>query len=169
VLGRLADAEVPRAALDSVRRVARESNAAPAAPGGPAAEDRGDPEPAEFDTTWLPASPLAGLAGVRVTLTSDVHLTWAGGKTHLDVVLHPAGRSGRFALSGQVLGADACPATDLPISVFVDRRCAASTRTDDFGEFSFECVEGGRLGLRIGEGESARHVEVWPTGSPRAG
>ena len=164
VLGRYAGAEVPRAALDAARRAARESNAILAVPGGPAAEDRGD-----FEPVWVPAAPLLAMAGMRTATAGDVHVTWAGGETHLDVVLHPAGRDGKFAVSGQVLGADAAPASDLGVSLFVDRRCAATTRTDDFGEFSFEIAAPGRLGLRLGEGAGARHVEVWPTGSPRAG
>lgn len=147
---RLADAEVPHAALDRSLRAARgEAVAVPV--------DHG-----EIDVSWLRPTALPGLAGMRSSAVQDVHVTWSVGEEQGDVLLHPAGRAGRFALSGQLLGPGSTPAEDVEVTLFVDRRCAGSARTDPFGEFAFGARDGGRFGLKIGSDANARHIEVWP-------
>ena len=118
-------------------------------------------EEARAAIEWVQAAPAPMLAGFRAGLVSDRQLVCRVGDAHLDVLLHPEGAPGRFAISGQLLDAEQLPAAGLAVTLLVDRAPRATTRTDGFGEFEFDASEGRHFGLRIGEPNAGRHVELW--------
>lgn len=141
---RLAAAEVPRAAIEQVKAAA----AAPVA------------------VVWHAALPASAAGGARGVAASDVHLTWAGRDLRLEVLLHAATGRG-FAVTGQILRGASVPAAEVEVELLVDRRTAAATLTDSFGEFAFDALAGAEFGMRIGTGREARHVALWPAGGAR--
>ncbi len=118
-------------------------------------------EPFESELFWFTAEPAPLMAGVRTGATADRQVVCKAGEYHLDVLMHPGGRDGRFAVSGQLLTPGDLPAPAVPVTLFIDRRPRTTTRTNGFGEFEFETHEGGHFGVRVGETSSARHIEVW--------
>jgi anti-sigma factor RsiW len=115
--------------------------------------------PVEVD--WLAATPVHTAVGVRAGASADRQLVCDTGEYHLDVLLHPRGPSRRFAVTGQVILPGDDPAAGVTVTLYLDRRPVAETITNRFGEFDFEAFDGSRFGVRIGEGATARHVEVW--------
>lgn len=117
---------------------------------------------AEPDLAWIPAIALPLCAGVRSSASAELHFVCEAPGLRVGVVLHPSGRPGRFALSGQALRDDASPAEGVGVTLYVDRVAAAATTTDAFGEFAFGAHAGSRYGLRLGAGEDAALVEILP-------
>ncbi len=113
------------------------------------------------DVDWQVAHAVTSGAGLRGAVSADQQLVCETGEYHLDVLLHPRGATRRFAVTGQVILPGDDPASNVLVTLFLDRRPAAETRTNRFGEFDFEAHEGGRFGVRIGTGSQARHIEVW--------
>lgn len=142
------DAEVPAITMQRALSVARE-------------------EADAATIAWIPAYPAGSFAGQRGAATAEVHVACRAAGLGLEMVLCPSGPSGRYALSGQALRDDATPATGLEVTLFVDRRRTAATRTDAFGEFAFDPARGDRFGVRLGSGVDAAHVEIVPGGGAR--
>lgn len=147
-LQRLEAADVPPRAMAAARRAA-------------------EPEAAEAATFWVPALELPAAAGVRSAGAAETQFLCDVLGLRVNVVLHPAGRAGRFALSGQALRDGAAPAEGLGVTLYVDRVAAGTTTTDAFGEFSFGAHQGARFGLGLRDGAEASFVEILAgTGAP---
>lgn len=115
---------------------------------------------------WSSALPVTAAGAARGPAASDVHLAWAGEDLRVEVMLRPeAGRG--YAVTGQVLRDEVVPAARVEVELLIDRRTAAATVTDAFGEFAFDPRSGAEIGIRIGAGREARHVALWPTGGAR--
>jgi hypothetical protein len=104
--------------------------------------------------------------GVGDEVTDDVQLLCDAGAFELDLLVrvHPA--RGEFDLLGQVTlgGSIYKPVADLELTLVEggDRREAACTKTDDFGEFDLMSQDARRVyGLRVGAGAEAPCVLVW--------
>ena len=151
---------------DTLRRLAR---AIPASSLVEAARERVEEEllRAAGPGDWVVASPVFANVGVRSTAAGGRQVTCVAGGWQLDALLHPGSRAGAYSVSGQVVGEDGEPASDLGIGLFVDLREAQRVRTNAFGEFEFSEHEATRLGLRIGQGAAAPRVEIWSGGETR--
>ncbi len=140
---RLAAAEVPPRAM------------APAL----AAAEPPVPQP---DAGWIQAVALPLCAGVRSAAAAEMQFVCDVPGLRVNVVLHPAGRAGRFALSGQALRDDSTAAEGAGVTLYVDRVAAAVATTDSFGEFSFGAHAGSRFGLGLVTAEERALVEILP-------
>jgi hypothetical protein len=104
--------------------------------------------------------------GVGDAVTDDVQLLCDAGPYELDLLVRVHPERGEFDLLGQVTlgGSIYKPVADLELTLIEgsDRREAARTRTDDFGEFDLMSGDAHLVyGLRIGEGPEAPCVLVW--------
>lgn len=117
-------------------------------------------DPAAFD--WIAAVPVGACEGVRSGMPGDVHVVAGAGEIVLEVVLQSVGRHGGFSVSGEATHADASPAADVDVTLFVDRLPVAGMGTDAFGEFAFGSFTGERWGLRVRSGADASYVEILP-------
>lgn len=116
---------------------------------------------------WMsPRRVVRRRGGVGDAVTEDVQLLCDAGPYELDLLVrvHPA--RGEFDLLGQVTrgGSIYKPVADLELTLLegAERREAARTRTDDFGEFDLMSGDVALVyGLRVGEGDQAPCVVVW--------
>jgi hypothetical protein len=121
----------------------------------------------ELDLSWLVATSVGTLAGVRSADDGGRMLRCEDGDLRLDAFLQPTGEPGRFSVSGQVLVDGREPGVDLEVTLFLDRRPAGAARTDGFGEFVLDASgargssPSARLGVRVAGRGRPRHVELW--------
>jgi hypothetical protein len=153
------DVDFHRRLKDAMRRLA-EADVSPGAM--EAARDVAQPPGAH--AVWMQALALPACAGVRSSAPAEMVFVCDVRELRLNVVLHPAGRAGRFSLSGQTLRDGATPAAGVGVTLYLDRVAAATTTTDSFGEFSFGAHAGSRFGLALATGEEPALVEFLPQG-----
>ena len=116
---------------------------------------------------WIsPRRVVRRRGGVGDAVTDDVQLLCDAGPYQLDLLVrvHPA--RGEFDLLGQVTlgGSIYRPVAGLELTMVEagDRREAACTKTDDFGEFDLMSGDARLVyGLRVGHGAEAPCALVW--------
>ena len=104
--------------------------------------------------------------GLGDAATADVQLLCAAGNYEVDLLVRVHRAWGEFDLLGQVTlgGSIYRPVADLELTLVEasNRREAARTQTDDFGEFDLMSGDARIVyGLRIGGGDEAPCLLIW--------